>query len=444
MKKVKLDILREEDESVAKRIAEKYETAGSEEKERIYRLSEKKFAKETKQETIINEEGFEVSGVEQYRKPKLIYHMTAAAAVFLVIVGMIGGFSLRNEYNEEADKLKEESLPYSAEILERLMDTGRDALIYAGTDSTLYDSGFLFHSSGGSFNTEAVMFYDYEKKERTVLCARDDCNHMIASCVSKLIGDRPIIYDGYIYYFTSYESIGSYNSAYEKNAKTKLMRIKPDSTKPELIADFESFINDCNSGLCIKDNILYFTLSTNSDYATHYLCSIDLDTHEVEKYRVASGENANLNIYINGVYNGKLQVSCSKYTLGTFEYSDFEFDTEEKRLTLSELPYPKYADEDTYVYGVHGGTEINTTIVIDKDKEYIVPYTDEYYSNCIVYSNKVFFNSCWFDLADMSRHSYGELSEKNYRITAYNNGNYYFLRGADVMILSEEELLSLG
>lgn len=74
------------------RISEKYTAAGRKEKEKIYKISMKKYEQLKAREE--SDDGFtvEASGVERYRRPMLYRSISAVAASLVLVSGVAGGF----------------------------------------------------------------------------------------------------------------------------------------------------------------------------------------------------------------------------------------------------------------------------------------------------------------------------------------------------------------
>lgn len=74
------------------RISEKYTAAGRKEKEKIYKISMKKYEQLKAREE--SDDGFtvEASGVERYRRPMLYRSISAVAASLVLVSGIAGGF----------------------------------------------------------------------------------------------------------------------------------------------------------------------------------------------------------------------------------------------------------------------------------------------------------------------------------------------------------------
>ena len=188
---------------------------------------------------------------------------------------------------------------------------------------------------------------------------------------------------------------------------------------------------------------------------THFLCSINLDTGKYTNYgSIYNGDKeyemaeSSSGANISGIYNNKMYIQYvfmkeDPKKLGinpeeNWTRVNFEFDFDTKKLTESTLPSAIYMDNDTYVYL---DNKTNTTIVIDNGNEYIIPYYNLILYSAKVINNKVFFSDLWYDLSDMTEHSYGEY--EGYDVITYCNDSYILINGGRTAKITEEELLSL-
>ncbi|WP_455530516.1 hypothetical protein [Ruminococcus sp.] len=92
--KDELDMMFSKNEKDIERISGKYAAAGRKEKEKIYKISMKKYEQLKAQEE--SDDGFtvEASGVERYRRPMLYRGISAVAATMVLVSGLAGGLLL--------------------------------------------------------------------------------------------------------------------------------------------------------------------------------------------------------------------------------------------------------------------------------------------------------------------------------------------------------------
>lgn len=92
--KDELDMMFSKNEKDIERISWKYAAAGRKEKEKIYKISMKKYEQLKAQEE--SDDGFtvEASGVERYRRPMLYRGISAVAATMVLVSGLAGGLLL--------------------------------------------------------------------------------------------------------------------------------------------------------------------------------------------------------------------------------------------------------------------------------------------------------------------------------------------------------------
>lgn len=92
--KDEFDMMFSKNEKDIERISGKYAAAGRKEKEKIYKISMKKYEQLKAQEE--SDDGFtvEASGVERYRRPMLYRGISAVAATMVLVSGLAGGLLL--------------------------------------------------------------------------------------------------------------------------------------------------------------------------------------------------------------------------------------------------------------------------------------------------------------------------------------------------------------
>ena len=325
-----------------------------------------------------------------------------------------------------------------------------------------------FYKNGVIFGREKAMFLDFDTMEKAPLCTIPNCTHKNSNCLANMVGENPVIYNENIYYFNSIAGVNvTSDGKQEFYINSKLMKATLNSSEIETVVSFTECMPNTPSYYVLKENELFFTgndmCPTEDEYGvinystvggTHFLCSINLDTgkytnygsiyDEDKKYKMAdSSSGAN----ITGIYDNKMYIQYvfmkeNPKDLGispeeNWTHVNFEFDFSTKKFTKSSLPYAVYMDNDTYVYL---DNETDTTVVIDNNEKYIVPHYDFTSSSAKVIKNKIFFSDSWYDLTDLSEHTYGEFD--GYEVIAYYDNNYILLNDELTAKISEEELLA--
>ncbi|MBO5163729.1 MAG: hypothetical protein J6B75_04710 [Ruminococcus sp.] len=341
-----------------------------------------------------------------------------------------------------------------------------------GVEAKCVALGSNFYDDGCIFGKDPAVYIDYKTMEKTVLCAKPNCTHQTSECVGKIVGECPLMYNDYLYFFRTNDGIKENgNGEREYYINSKLCRASMDSSEVEEIAGFTGYYPNDYNGYILYDNTIYFigtdmnatpdgygNIITSNVGGVFYLCSIDLDTKEYTNYgSIYDGDRQNeialhtSNAVIAGYYDSKLYID---YSFGIeevpidriaeidirdyFKQLNFEFDFKTKELVESELPEPSYLDSDTYIYS---DRENKKSIVLDKGQRYELNCDTQ--RNASFVNNKVFvpYEKKWYDLTDMSEHSMGEYS--NYYVPKYIDNCYIFALGNKIEKLTEEELLAL-
>ncbi len=342
------------------------------------------------------------------------------------------------------------------------VSSNKNEIAFAFLGGSCYGNGMI-HSS------DPVRYIDFNTMESSVLCAKPNCEHKTSECVAKLVGDCPIMYNDYLYYFTSTQGVEETgNGKREYKINSKLCRVSLDSSESEDIAYF----TDCKprdyDGWMIINNTVWFTgdnmnptpdeygnIATSNQGGEHYICSIDLESKEYVNYgSVYDGDkeyeeaSCTSSAQIRGYYNSKIMIryefAKSSETRGQdfrqrFTELMFEFDPQTKELKERDLQMPSYVDEDTYVYT---DFDKNKTYVIDNSKTYEV--TCDTGLDSFAVNNKLFVTDedKWYDLTDLSEHSMGEYAD--YGVVAFYDNSYILSDGNMKFVkLTEEELLAL-
>lgn len=325
-----------------------------------------------------------------------------------------------------------------------------------------------FYKNGVIFGKDKAMFLDFNTMEKIPLCAVPNCMHNNSSCLANIVGENPIIYNEDIYYFSSIAGVNETSDSKEFYIKSKLMKASLDSSETETVTDFSDCMPNVPSYYVLAENELFFTgndmcptedefgvISYSAVGGTHFLCSINLDTGKYTNYgSIYNGDkeyemaDASSGANISGIYNNKMYIQYvfmkeDPHKLGitpeeNWTRVNFEFDVDTKTLTESTLPPAIYMDNDTYVYL---DNKTNTTVVIDNNNEYIVPYYNLKVYSAKIINNKVFFSDLWYDLLDMTEHSYGDY--EGYDVITYYNDSYILINGGRTAKITEEELLAL-
>lgn len=339
---------------------------------------------------------------------------------------------------------------------------------------TFYQINQCYYQNGVVFGDEPAMFLDFDSMEKAPLCAVPNCTHTTSSCLSQVVGNAPIFYNDYVYYFTSNNGeIIETPDGRELFIESRLMKASLNSSETEIVCEF----NDCAPtqgfpGYVLYGNELYFTADDlnpeegidgkgpgawGNSGGYHFICSVNLDTGEYTNYgsiydgdKEYDGADYSSGANISGVYNNTMYIAYNfvkdNEALQNGEdlddiYTDlcFEFDFETKTWTESELPYSRYMNNDTYTYYSNEEKQLhviheNGELVVDS--EYTITQMSEF-------NRKLFmpYEGKWYDLSDGSEHSMGEYTE--YDVVGYHDDCYILIKGGKTAKLTEEELLVL-
>lgn len=333
--------------------------------------------------------------------------------------------------------------------------------------------------NGMIFSKEPAMYIDFDTMQKTVLCAKPNCTHTTSECTAMLVGEAPLIYDGYIYYFTSSQKVEELkNGKREYRINSKLCRVSLDSSEVEELVTFTDCVPRDYDGWCIYDGKAWFTgddmnptedgygaITAGNCGGTHFMCSIDLKTKEYTNYgSVYDGDKeyeaaANSSgAQINGLRNGKF-ILCYQFAtkeseimfiegqpidlaeeIKRFKYLTFEFDAKTHELEQINEAFPLYADDDVLMYTY--GEDITIEY---KGKKFTLEAEPFDWSKTY-FNGKVFdeTNDKWYDLDDdFSEHSMGEYED--YTVVAFHDNSYFLKqsRTNEMIKLTEEELKSL-
>ena len=322
-----------------------------------------------------------------------------------------------------------------------------------------------YYKNGAAFsNNQSMLFLDFDTMKTSPLCAKPNCTHTTSECLANVVGTTPIFYNDSIYYFDYKANVKETTDDRIFYIESKLMKASLDSSETEVVCEF----TDCtpNDEYVLMDNALYFVgcdqNPQNDDYGNFtwsdvggidYLCSINLDTGKYinygnicnveDMYPAADSSSSSkiLGCYKNKIYIGHsfLKEEPQAGKTNNWTLLNFEFDLKNQSIIKSNLPYPFYADNDTYVCYDREAKYFN---VIYKDKELIIPSEHEIV-NCTEFNGKLFMPSVgkWYDLSDCSEHSMGEY--EGYDVIAYYDNSYILLYQGLTAKITEEELLTL-
>lgn len=354
-------------------------------------------------------------------------------------------------------------------ISDRENDKPESKALYADTIVNTYGTGRIY-------GNKPARYIDYDTMKTTVLCAKPNCTHTTNECAGVMIGDCPIIYNDYIYYFKySHKIEETGKGERELKIESKLCRISTATSEEEELVTF----TDCepcdyNGWMIYNDKVFFLANNLNpkeDGYGNielcdaggiHFLCSIDLKTKEYKNYgSIYDGDKQyeaasyTSGAQMNGMYQGKIYLNYAfakdldvvdEFDYPIFTILMFEFDPETETLTESDLPEAINIDvmnNGTYIY-----TENGKVVVLNNGEKivtYIEPGGDSgirEWATC--FNNKLFLSrkGVWVDLEDMSEHSMGEYSQ-DYTAIDYYDGCYILIKGLETVKLTEEELRAL-
>lgn len=164
------------DEKTIDRITEKYPPLSSDDKERLYAMSEKKYNRAKNENT---KNYIEVSGVERYRKP-VWQKVISAVAAAVVVLGGIGGGAALIRRNNDADIMKNESsqLAEIEDVAQQLTDEFFDLKNIISSRGAAYDENDILTYKIGIFdeNVENPDIHDrtfYRVTDERFKCSQD-------------------------------------------------------------------------------------------------------------------------------------------------------------------------------------------------------------------------------------------------------------------------------
>ena len=327
------------------------------------------------------------------------------------------------------------------------------------------------YNNGCVYNEKPAKYLDFETLESSPLCAVPNCTHKDSKCLANMVGDTPVFYNNYIYFFESnYGAVRETQNGREFYIDSKLKKASLDSSEIEIVCEFSDCAPEKSyAGITLKGNEIYFTgnnlnpkKSEYGDYGWgnsggyHYLCSINLDTGEYKNYgsiydgdKEYEGADYSSCANITGTYNDKMYIRYSfikdndAFQNGgnpdeLYEHINFEFDFDRKEWKEAELPFSWYMNNDTYTYYDALSKEEH---IIYKGNEKIFP-NDNAHIQLKEFNGKLFLTDegKFYDLNTMVEYNMGEYSE--YQIMGYSNGNYILKNSKKAVKITEEELLS--
>lgn len=347
------------------------------------------------------------------------------------------------------------------------------------TAPVFFQRNHIQYGNGAVFGEEPALFIDFDTMEKSALCAVPNCNHQYSECLAQAVGNAPVFYNDYVYYFDSNNGeIIETPEGRELFIESKLMKASLESSEAEEVCVF----NDCAPvqgfpGYVLYGNELYFTADdlnpkegidgngvggwgTSGGY--HFICSINLDTGEYTNYgsiydgdKQYDGAEYSSSANISGVYNDTMYIAYNfikdNEALQNGEdldeiYTDlcFEFDFETKTWKESPLPYSRYMNNNTYTYYDRDTKKMHILhekgeLLIDSD--YPIVVLSEVGGKLFIPDTINSENGKWYDLSDNSEHSMGKYS--GYEAIGYHDGCYILIKGGRNVKLTEEELFAL-
>ncbi len=331
-----------------------------------------------------------------------------------------------------------------------------------------------YYENGVALGKEKTFFFDFDTMEKTPLCASPNCSHTSSNCLANIIGNRPIFYNNYVYYFSSNNGgVNETPDGLEFYIDSYLNKASLDSSETEVVTVFHECTPNLQIGnFVLSNNRLFFVgddlnpqksttgaLDWGNSGGIHYLCYINLDSGEFtnlgsiydgDKEYEGAAYSSCANII--GVYNNKMYIRYSfckdntKLQSGIVEYThlNFEYDLETNKLSESNLPPAVYMNDDTYIYFDDADKKLSgNTLNVLKDVDTKSFKLDNQIYECCSFNDKIFIASegKWFNLSDSSEHSMGKYA--GYKTVGFSNDSYILMKGSKAVKLSEDELLAL-
>lgn len=360
---------------------------------------------------------------------------------------------------------------------EKNTSSDRDKITVFSFMGGTYESGLIYN-----FNeiNNPTSFLDYETLDKTALCAMPNCTHTISSCLGKQVGVNPVIYNDYIYWFTSSVGFEETPEGHQFYMKSILYKAKLETSEIEKVCEFtDCTVDEWNSDFVLIGETLWFigndetpppeniydeSWKTSSETpGAHFMCSIDLNTGEYNNYGEVSRDYLESSQWtscnfanLRGVYNGKLQIEIQygsdklmEYEYGKDDPSEYfihknvEFDLETKSASVTERYFPILVRDNLYVGADLKPNGVSDLFITYNDKEFVIEDTD---FNVFLAGEKLFIGSSnvFYDLSDFSQHKLPHaVIDHEFSRAAYYEGSYIFINSkAQAIKLTEDELLS--
>ena len=344
----------------------------------------------------------------------------------------------------------------------------------------VYENGMIYPS--GLEPNKVQNFLDFTSLKKSVFCAVPNCTHSPSSgeCLSRLVGEHPVLIGDSVYYFTVNGAHGSGEVVNTPDGpefvmESKLMRASLDASVTETVCEFTDALIRIWGDYVVLDNMLYFLAydpdpkfdgmggaSWGSGGGYDFLCSVNLDTGEYKNYgsicyvedEYPSADNSS-GANLAGWYDGKLWLTYSfmkeepiidvenpenSYHPPFTTYT-FEFDPETEQYTKrDDMPEP-LTIEDGYM--IYRETDDGLFKAM-KDGKVYETYTNNYESvvNGKCCSSAFEGPAQWVTLGEDTIHTIGGEYE-GYYIVAYHDGKYVLFNDKEAVKLTEEELIAL-
>ena len=343
------------------------------------------------------------------------------------------------------------------------------------SDLIFIKSGYNEYDNGCVYGGNPIKYLDYTTLESSPLCAVPNCTHKTSDCIAKQVGNTPIFYNNFVYFFESnYGDCRETPDGSEFFINSYLKKASLNSSEVSVVCEFHDASRfEGDIGLVLNGNELFFVSDNlnpiKDEYGgyswgnvggIHYLSSIDLDTGEYTNYgsiydgdKEYKGSEYSSSANIIGIYDDKLFINYTYIKdydkLQNLENANeldmlwsrinVEFDFKTKKLKESELPFSLYANSDTYTHYDYDTGRLNVTYKGLK-KEISCDNPNFSLKEC---NGKLFFTEegVFYDLQTMTKYSLGEYSK--YEIMGYSDGSYILANNRNAIKLSEEELLAL-
>ncbi len=341
----------------------------------------------------------------------------------------------------------------------------------------LYKNGRIYTMGNNSYQSSKAMFTDFDTLESAPLCARPNCSHDNSECVANLVGNCPVIYNDYVYFFTSEQGVEELgNGEREFYINSKLQRISMETSELHTVTEFHDCVPETSVSCYLSNDELYFIGSDMGPSKDEYgniavsnvggkqlLGCINLDTGIYTNYgsiydgdEIYGAASSTRSAVIIGMYDSKILINYSfqKKAMSveeqieaiengadlrdTFTILTFEFDLNNKTLSAGDSASVSYADDNILVAYDYD----KKLALINNGEEYCEIECDARYNTSLI-NGKLFTldSGKWYDLSDKSEHDMGEYSD--YQAIAYHNDYYILANGEKTAKLTETDLLSL-